>query len=64
MGRKSKYEKFDPVDWLTSEVACEVYITALREDGASDDLMEEAYQDVERARIVHNIPAPTLAQAV
>jgi len=64
VGQKSKYEKFDPVDYLESELAFEVYIAALRADGASDELMEKAYRDVARARMVHNIPAPALPMAV
>jgi len=62
--QKSKYVKFDPVDFLKSERAFEVYINALRADGASEELMEEAYGDVERARIIHNIPAPEPTLAV
>jgi len=49
---------FDPVDYLKSEVAFEEYIIALREEGASEALMEEAYRDIERARIVYGIPKP------
>jgi len=55
---KTKYTKFDPVDELRSERAFEVYIQALIEDGASDKLMQSAYKDVERARVVHGIPKP------
>jgi DNA-binding phage protein len=49
---------FDPVDYLRSEVAFEEYIITLREEGASEALMEEAYRDIERARIVYGIPKP------
>jgi len=56
--KESKYVPFDPVDYLRSERAFEVYMAALREDGASEELIEKACVDIERARIVHNIPAP------
>ena len=56
--KKTKYTKFDPVDELRSERAFEVYIQALIEDGASEKLMQSAYRDVERARVVHGIPKP------
>ena len=64
MKRENKYVPFDPVDYLRSERAFEVYIAALREDGASEGLIEKAYADIERARVVHNIPAPAPAMAV
>jgi DNA-binding phage protein len=64
MGDWSKYKKFDVVDYLTSEEDFELFIAALREDGASEELIEKACVDIERARIVHNIPAPEAAVAV
>jgi len=59
--KESKYVPFDPVDFLRSERAFEVYITALRADGADEEEIEDACRDVERARVVHNIPAPAVA---
>ena len=56
MKKKIKFTKFDPVDELRSERAFEVYITALRDDGAPEWLIEDARKDVERARVVHGIP--------
>jgi len=64
MGDLGKYQEFDVIDFLTSEEACEAFIAALRKDGADEGEIEGAYQDVERARIVHNIPAPEPAVAV
>jgi DNA-binding phage protein len=64
MGDWSKYQKFDVVDFLTSEVACEAYIEATRKDGADEEELESAYRDVERARVVHNLPGPVAAVAV
>jgi DNA-binding phage protein len=64
MGDWNKYQKFDVVDFLTSEVACEAYIEATRGDGADEEELESAYRDVERARIVHNLPEPKAEVAV
>ena len=58
MKKKSKLKKFDPVDFLTDEESLEEYIIALIEEGASEALMQSAYKDVERARVVHGIPKP------
>jgi len=60
---KSKYEPFDPVDYLETEEACEEYIIALREYGADEEEIQGAYLDIERARIVHGFakPEPELA---
>jgi DNA-binding phage protein len=55
---KSKYRPFDPVNYLTCEEAFEECIIALREDGAPEELIQSAYRDIERARIVHGIPKP------
>jgi DNA-binding phage protein len=62
--KEGKYVPFDPVDFLRSERAFEVYIAAMREDGADEEEIEDACRDIERARIVHNIPAPEAAMAV
>jgi DNA-binding phage protein len=59
--RASKYKVFDPVDYLRSEAAFEEYIIVLREDGASEELIESAYKDIERARKVHGIRNSELA---
>ena len=56
MQKKIKLTPFDPVDFLTSEIAIEEYILAMHEEGASERLLEKAYRDIERARIVHGIP--------
>jgi DNA-binding phage protein len=64
MGDWSKYRKFDVVDFLTSEEDFELFVAALRVDGASEELIESAYRDIERARIVHNIPVPIKSVAV
>ena len=63
MKTKSKYKPFDPVDCLTDEECCEEYIIALREDNVPEWLIEKAYRDIERARIVHGFakPEPELA---
>jgi DNA-binding phage protein len=61
--KKSKYEPFDPADYLTSEEAFEECIIALREDGATEELIEDAYRDIERARIIHGIPKPATPTA-
>jgi DNA-binding phage protein len=53
---KSKYTPFDPINCLTDEECIEEYILALREEGASEELRENAYLDIERARIVYGIP--------
>jgi DNA-binding phage protein len=53
-----KHKKFDVVDFLKNEEDFEMFVAALREDGASEGLIEKAYRDIERARIVHNVPAP------
>jgi len=58
MGKRNNYEPFDPVDYLTGEAAFEEYIFALREDGAPEELIEDARRDIERARIVNGIPKP------
>jgi len=58
---KTKYEPFDPVDYLETEEACEEYIIALREYGTDEEEIQDAYLDIERARIVHGIPKPELA---
>jgi DNA-binding phage protein len=55
---KSKYEPFDPVDYLETEEACEEYIIALREDNVPEWLIEKAYRDIERARVVHGFSKP------
>ena len=49
---------FDPVDYLIDEECCEEYIIALREDNVPEWLIEKAYRDIERARVVHGIPKP------
>jgi len=59
-----KYKKFDVVDFLKSEEDFEMFVIALREDGAPESLIEKAYRDIERARIVHNVPAPEPAAAL
>ena len=64
MGDWSKYREFDVVDFLTSEEDFELFIVAMREEGAGEDEIESAYRDIERARIVHNIPAPMTSVAV
>jgi len=64
MGDWDKYQKFDVVDFLTSERIFEEFITALREDGADEDELAKAYREIERARIVHNIPAQVGTMAV
>ena len=58
MKTKSKFTPFDPINCLTDEECIEEYIIALREEGASEALMEKAYRDIERARIVYGIPKP------
>ena len=52
-----KYQKFDVVDFLRGEEAFEEYIIAHIEDGATEEELASAYRDIERARIVHGIPA-------
>jgi DNA-binding phage protein len=59
-----KYKKFDVVDFLKNEEDFEMFVAALREDGASEGLIEKAYRDIERARIVHNVPEPEPAVAL
>jgi DNA-binding phage protein len=58
---KSKYTPFDPVDYLTDEECFELYIRAHIEEGADEEEIQDAYLDIERARIVHGIPKPELA---
>jgi DNA-binding phage protein len=55
---KSKFTPFDPVDYLTDEECCEEYIIALREYGADEEEIQDAYLDIERARIVHGFSKP------
>jgi len=62
--QENKYEKFDVVDYLTDEECFREYIIAHIEDGATEEEIEDAYRDIERARIVHNIPAPMTSVAV
>jgi DNA-binding phage protein len=64
MGDWSKYQKFDVVDFLRGEEAFEEYIAAHIEDGATEEEIESAYRDIERARVIHNIPAPVESVAV
>jgi DNA-binding phage protein len=64
MEHESRYEKFDVVDYLTCEEAFREYIIAHIEDGADEDEVEDAYRDIERARIVHNIPEPVASVGV
>jgi len=64
MFEKNEFNDFDPVDYLRSERAFEVYIAALRDDGADEEEIEDAHRDIERARMVHNIPAYEPALAV
>jgi len=54
---------FDPVDYLTDEECCQEYIIAMREDNAPEWLIEKAYRDIERARVVYGFtkPEPQLA---
>jgi hypothetical protein len=52
------------VDYLTCEECFREYIAAHVEDGADEEELESAYRDVERARIVHNIPAAIESVAV
>ena len=63
MKKKTEYKEFDPVDELRSEVAFEEYILALREADVPEWLIQSAYRDIERARIVHGIPKPATATA-
>jgi len=64
MEHESRYEKFDVVDYLTCEECFREYIAAHVEDGATEEEIEDAYRDIERARIVHNIPERVASVAV
>jgi len=61
---RSDYKIFDVVDFLTCEEDFAGYVVAMREEGGDSEDVERAYRDVERARVVHNIPAPEPAVAV
>ena len=63
MKKKTEYKEFDPVDELRSEVAFEEYILALRDADVPEWLIQSAYRDIERARVVHGIPKPDTATA-
>ena len=63
MTEKRKYRLFDPVNYLKSEEAFTEYIIALREDNVPEELIQSAYRDIERARVVHGIPKPDTATA-
>ena len=60
----SDYKTFDVVDFLTCEEDFAEYVVAMREEGGTEDDIERACRDIERARIVHNIPEPKAEVAV
>jgi hypothetical protein len=60
----SKYKEYNVIDNLRGEEDFKWYITGLREEGADEGMIEDAYREIEQARAVHGISKPVAAAAV